>query len=104
MNELLNQIKSVVDKDIPLISNLSNIASLLFKMENVNWAGFYIKEGETLYLGPFQGDVACTTIPIGKGVFKDKRKHNCPRCEQIQRTYCVFFVIKKRNSGSCYRG
>ena len=68
MNELLNQIKSVVDKDIPLISNLSNIASLLFKMENVNWAGFYIKEGETLYLGPFQGDVACTTIPIGKGV------------------------------------
>ena len=30
--------------------------------------GFYLFDGEKLYLGPFQGKVACTTIKIGKGV------------------------------------
>ncbi len=68
MNLLLEQIKSIIDKDIPLVSNLSNISSILFKLDNINWAGFYLVEEDTLYLGPFQGDVACTTIPKGKGV------------------------------------
>ena len=68
MKLLLEQIKSIVNKDIPLISNLSNISSLLYKLENINWAGFYIVENDTLYLGPFQGDVACTIIKRGTGV------------------------------------
>lgn len=68
MDILLEQINSIIDKDVPLISNLSNIASLLFKLDNINWAGFYLVEGDTLYLGPFQGEVACTIIPKGKGV------------------------------------
>lgn len=65
---LLKQIKSIVNKDIPLISNLSNVSSLLFKMENINWTGFYLLDNNRLILGPFQGEVACTTIPLGKGV------------------------------------
>ncbi len=68
MKLLLEQIKSIVNKDVPLISNLSNISSLLYKLENINWAGFYIVEKDTLYLGPFQGDVACTIIKRGTGV------------------------------------
>ena len=68
MQLLLEQIRSIIDKDIPLVSNLSNISSILFKLDNINWAGFYIVDKDTLYLGPFQGDVACTTIPKGKGV------------------------------------
>ena len=68
MEILLEQIKTIVDKELPLVSNLSNISALLFKLENVNWAGFYLAEGDILYLGPFQGDVACTVIPKGKGV------------------------------------
>ena len=32
------------------------------------WAGFYIVKDEQLVLGPFQGPVACTRIPYGKGV------------------------------------
>ena len=68
MKLLLEQIKSIVDKNIPLVSNLSNISSFLYKLDNVNWAGFYLVEGDTLYLGPFQGDVACTVIKKGKGV------------------------------------
>ena len=65
---LLKQIESVVDKDIPLVSNLANISALLFTMENINWAGFYLLDKDKLVLGPFQGEVACTIIPLGKGV------------------------------------
>ena len=65
---LLSQIRNIIKKDIPLVSNLSNISALLFKMEKVNWAGFYLLDNDRLVLGPFQGDVACTIIPLGKGV------------------------------------
>ena len=65
---LLKQIASLIDKDIPLVSNLANISSVLFNMENINWAGFYLLEKDRLVLGPFQGEVACTVIPLGKGV------------------------------------
>ena len=68
MDLLLEQIKAIINKDIPLVSNLSNISSILFKMGEVNWAGFYLVENDTLYVGPFQGDVACAIIKKGKGV------------------------------------
>ena len=68
MELLLKQIENIVDKDLPLISNLSNISSILFKMSDINWAGFYLVDGDYLYLGPFQGDVACTKIKKGNGV------------------------------------
>lgn len=37
----------------------------------VNWAGFYVIDKENtnqLILGPFQGQVACQTIQLGRGV------------------------------------
>lgn len=64
----LEQIKSLCNPDLPLVSNLSNASAVLNTLGDLNWAGFYIAKGETLYLGPFQGDVACTTIPFGRGV------------------------------------
>ena len=65
---LVAQIKNIIDPNIPLVSNLSNVSSILNQMENINWVGFYLVQSGTLYLGPFQGDVACTVIPKGKGV------------------------------------
>ena len=51
------------------IANLANLSALLFDaMEDLNWAGFYLLEGDTLVLGPFQGKPACIEIPIKKGV------------------------------------
>ena len=45
-------------------------------MNDINWCGFYIVQDDSLYLGPFQGEVACTIIQKGKGVcgtsFKSK--------------------------------
>lgn len=51
------------------IANLANAAALLWqKLPEINWAGFYILEGEKLVLGPFQGKPACIEIPVGRGV------------------------------------
>ena len=68
MKLLLKQIENIIDPSLPLVSNLSNAAAVLFKMDNINWAGFYLVNNNELVLGPFQGDVACTRIPKGKGV------------------------------------
>lgn len=65
---LLKQIEVTVKKELPLYTNLANVSAILNQLEDINWAGFYIVNGDTLYLGPFQGEVACTTIKIGKGV------------------------------------
>ncbi|MDO7161125.1 GAF domain-containing protein, partial [Acinetobacter baumannii] len=38
------------------------------RLADVNWAGFYLLENDTLVLGPFQGKIACVRIPVGRGV------------------------------------
>ena len=69
MNDLiLKQVESIIDPKLPLVSNLSNVSSILKQTKDLNWAGFYLVQNETLYLGPFQGEVACTTIKKGNGV------------------------------------
>ena len=51
------------------IANLANAAALLYEeLPQLNWAGFYLLEGDALILGPFQGKPACIRIPMGKGV------------------------------------
>lgn len=66
---IVKEAKALIEGVPNLISNLSNIASLLFhELKNINWAGFYFVEGDSLVLYPFCGKPACTLIPIGKGV------------------------------------
>ena len=62
------QLKNNLDKDLPLVSNLSNASAIINQLDDLNWCGFYLVQGDTLYLGPFQGEPACTIIPKGKGV------------------------------------
>lgn len=51
------------------IANLTNASALLFHtLDRLNWAGFYLVEGDALILGPFQGKPACIKIPKGRGV------------------------------------
>ena len=51
------------------IANYANASALLNEtLADINWAGFYFLEGETLVLGPFQGRAACIEIPMGRGV------------------------------------
>ena len=50
-------------------ANLANASALLWQeLDGINWAGFYLVEGDLLVLGPFQGKPACIEIPFGKGV------------------------------------
>ena len=76
-NLIIEQVKSLVKKDLPLVSNLSNVSAILNQLENINWCGFYVVKDNTLYLGPFQGEPACTVIEFGRGVcgtaFKEKK-------------------------------
>ena len=88
MDILIKQIKSLIDKELPLISNLSNASSVLNKLPNINWCGFYLVEGNRLILGPFQGDVACTMIPFDKGVcgyaYRNKKTIVVPDVNQFE--------------------
>lgn len=66
--ELHPQIEALVAGESDLVANLANVAAVLKEAFGFFWVGFYLaKEGE-LVLGPFQGKLACTRIPFGKGV------------------------------------
>lgn len=67
---LAKQAESLV-RDVPhLVANLANLSALLYdSLPDISWVGFYRLEGDSLLiLGPFQGKVACVTLPPGKGV------------------------------------
>jgi|TARA_R110002126_G_scaffold26544_4_gene89588 GAF domain-containing protein len=66
---LNRQAQALLEGEDDLIAAMANFSALLNdNLEDLNWAGFYIKRGEQLVLGPFQGKVACTRIDMGKGV------------------------------------
>lgn len=66
---VIKQLKALVEGETNVIANLANAAALLNQfLDNINWVGFYLAEGEELVLGPFQGLPACVRIPFGKGV------------------------------------
>lgn len=60
------------------VANLANAAALLWQgLEDINWAGFYLLEGDVLVLGPFQGKPACIEIPLGRGVCGTAAARDC---------------------------
>ncbi len=80
--EILNSIIELISERNHIISCISNVSSILYHhLENLNWVGFYFKNGDELLLGPFCGKPACLRIPIGKGV--------CGYSAKLQRTIIV---------------
>ena len=66
---LIKQLNNLLNKKDNFLSNLSNLtAALKQSFDKISWVGFYLFDGKKLYLGPFQGQVACTEIELGKGV------------------------------------
>lgn len=78
---LTRQALALIEGEINLIANLSNVSALLnMELENINWVGFYLTDSayltdneklidnDQLVLGPFQGNPACVRIPMGRGV------------------------------------
>lgn len=55
------------EKDpLALMANISAIIMAL--VSDLNWAGFYLVQGDQLVLGPFQGLPACTRLDYDNGV------------------------------------
>ncbi len=91
-----------------LYSDLANVSALLAaNIADLNWIGFYLVQDDSLILGPFQGKVACTTIPYGKGVcgtaWREKRVMVVPDveafeghivCDSASRSEVVVPIIK----------
>jgi L-methionine (R)-S-oxide reductase len=66
--ELAPQVEALVSGEPDLIANLANVAAVLKEAFGFFRVGFYIKRGDQLVLGPFQGPLACTRIDLDKGV------------------------------------
>jgi len=66
---LVQQAKALLSGESDYIANAANISALIYNnLADLNWAGFYFLKAEQLVLGPFQGQVACVRIPLGRGV------------------------------------
>lgn len=67
--ELAQQLEGLLAGERDAIANAANMSALIFtSLPDLNWAGFYFLRGDTLVLGPFQGQPACVRIAMGKGV------------------------------------
>ncbi len=67
--ELVRTTEAVIGDEPDALANLCNAAALLYHaLPAINWAGFYLRRGSELVLGPFQGRPACIRIPLGDGV------------------------------------
>ena len=68
-------------------ASLANAAALLYEsLEAINWAGFYLAEGEPFVLGPFQGKPACIEIPFGRGVCGTAARED--RTQRVEDVHC----------------
>ena len=81
---LCQQVEGLIQGETNLVGALANVSAAMKEMfpREFFWVGFYLVEGSSrssgssgssrssgqLCLGPFQGTVACYTIPYGKGV------------------------------------
>ncbi|SQH76352.1 conserved hypothetical protein [Shewanella benthica] len=66
---LNRQAQALLQGEDDLVAAMANFSALLNdSLEDLNWVGFYLLKDEQLVLGPFQGKVACTRIPLGQGV------------------------------------
>jgi L-methionine (R)-S-oxide reductase len=108
---LVSQVKAILSGEDDVIANLANISAILFEfLEDINWVGFYLIKGDYLIVGPFQGKVACSRIPLYKGVCgkaaKDKKMVNIENvhhfddhiaCDSASNSEIVFPLIVKNN-------
>lgn len=66
---LLQQLKQYTEAEADRTAILSNASAVLAAaLEEINWVGFYMVQGEELVLAPFQGKPAVSRIAYGKGV------------------------------------
>lgn len=61
--------EATLNANLPKFVHMNNLCALLKKEFGFFWVGFYMnKDNGKLQLGPYQGELACFDITIGKGV------------------------------------
>ena len=71
---LYSQIRSLTEGESDMIANMANISAMIHATFGFLWTGFYRvcrdsgDRNGILVLGPFQGPLACSRIPYGRGV------------------------------------
>ncbi len=64
---MLNELESLLIGH--WLSDLANFSAFFYhRLPGISWIGFYLDDGESLKLGPFQGKIACTDIAYTRGV------------------------------------
>jgi GAF domain-containing protein len=77
---ILPQIEALVSGDI--IADFANVAAVLKEVFGFLWVGFYrATRPDLLTVGPYQGSLACLSIPFDKGV--------CGAAARAQKTLVV---------------
>ncbi len=67
--ELQQQLAALLEGERDGLANCANTAALIYHtLSDLNWVGFYFLKHDELVLGPFQGNIACGRIGLGKGV------------------------------------
>lgn len=68
-HEFIDGARHYLDRELHFITNMANISAYIYQeLDDINWVGFYLYDGLELYLGPFQGKPACTSIQLNHGV------------------------------------
>lgn len=66
---IARRLDALLEGERNFLANTANTAALIFELAgDLNWAGFYFRQGDELVLGPFQGRTACVRIAMGRGV------------------------------------
>lgn len=81
-------IQNLLQNESDWVANMANAAAVLKSSFDFHWVGFYCVQNEELVLGPFQGPLACTRIPKGKGVcgtaWKNEQSLVVPNVHQFE--------------------
>lgn len=73
---LFPQVEALLNDGSDAIAAMANMTAALHAAFAWHWTGFYRVVGQELVVGPFQGPVACSRIPYGKGVCGAAWKEN----------------------------
>ena len=91
---LLAQLEALLEGESNALANLSNASALLNQaLPHSVFAGFYLYDQKELILGPFQGQVSCVHIALGKGV--------CGEAAEKRETLVIEDVTQHANYISC---
>lgn len=74
--QLLLQMNDLLKDFHHPVGAMAHLCACLKEYFHFFWVGYYIKQGNELIIGPYQGPPACLKIPFGKGVCGTAWKEN----------------------------